>query len=198
MHNTCLYNSSFQLKNFSCTRSSFIHYLTFWIWILVYFIPYQLIKYLLFADQHMVVYAPGVFTHLLDIGLSHEPCCHILMSCTLLGIPLYTSHLVPLLQYDNTVAVDLPSLDLVPLTVTTRQLVDTFKNDSSLENQLAILHHFLVHQGDLETVAEVIQWNVYIFKHPTSSLTSQVEESNTLSLKINLWRLGLLAKATIL
>lgn len=114
----------------------------------------------------MVVYAPGLFTHLLDIGLAHEPCCHILMSCTLPGIPLYTSHLVPLLQYGNTVTVDLPSLDLIPLTVTTSHLIETFKNDHSLENQLAILHYFLVHQGDLETISEVIQ---YSFKHPASS-----------------------------
>ncbi|PNF19513.1 hypothetical protein B7P43_G02331 [Cryptotermes secundus] len=111
----------------------------------------------LYGDQHMAVYAPGLFTHLLDIGLSHEPCCHILMSCTLPGIPFYTSHLVPLLQYGNTVTVDLPSLDLIPLTVTTRHLIETFKNDHSLENQLAILHYFLVHQGDLETISEVIQ-----------------------------------------
>ncbi|XP_023721304.1 protein pigeon isoform X3 [Cryptotermes secundus] len=110
----------------------------------------------LYGDQHMAVYAPGLFTHLLDIGLSHEPCCHILMSCTLPGIPFYTSHLVPLLQYGNTVTVDLPSLDLIPLTVTTRHLIETFKNDHSLENQLAILHYFLVHQGDLETISELL------------------------------------------
>jgi hypothetical protein len=59
------------------------------------------------------------------------------------------------LQYDNTVTVDLPSLDLIPLTVTTGHLVETFNSDHSLENQLAILHYFLVHQGDFETVAEV-------------------------------------------
>jgi hypothetical protein len=110
----------------------------------------------LFTDQHMVVYVPDLFTHLLDIGLAHEACCHILMSCTLPGIPSYASHLVPLLQYDNTVTVDLPSLDLIPLTVTTGHLVETFKSDHSLENQLAILHYLLVHQGDFETVAEVI------------------------------------------
>jgi hypothetical protein len=103
----------------------------------------------------MVVYAPGLLTHLLDIGLAHEPCCHILMGCTLPGILSNTSHLVPLLQYGNTVAVDLPTLDLVPLTVTTGHVVETFKCDHSLENQLAILHYFLVHQGDLETVTEV-------------------------------------------
>jgi len=110
----------------------------------------------LLTDQHMIVYVPDLFTHFLDIGLAHEACCHILMSCTLPGIPSYASHLVPLLQYDNTVTVDLPSLDLIPLTVTTGHLVETFKSDHSLENQLAILHYLLVHQGDFETVAEVI------------------------------------------
>ena len=103
----------------------------------------------------MIVYAPGLFTHLLDIGLVHEPCCHILMSCTLAGVPSYASHLVPLLQYGNKVTVDLPTLDLIPLTITTNHLVETFKSNHSLENQLAILHYFLVHQADLETVGEV-------------------------------------------
>jgi predicted class III extradiol MEMO1 family dioxygenase len=40
--------------------------------------------------------------------------------------------------------------------VTTGHLVETFKSDHSLENQLAILHYLLVHQGDFETVAEVV------------------------------------------
>ncbi|GFG36550.1 hypothetical protein Cfor_06172 [Coptotermes formosanus] len=125
----------------------------------------------LYGDQHMVVYVPGLFTHLLDIGLAHEPCCHILMSCTLPGIPSYTSHLVPLLQYDNTVTVDLPSLDLIPLTVTTGHLVETFNSDHSLENQLAILHYFLVHQGDFETVAELL---MSVAEHPVELSVPQL------------------------
>ncbi|XP_021937949.1 protein pigeon isoform X4 [Zootermopsis nevadensis] len=125
----------------------------------------------LYGDQHMIVYAPGLFTHLLDIGLAHEPCCHILMSCTLPGIPSYTSHLVPLLQYGNTVTVDLPTLDLIPLTVTTGHLVETFKCDHSLENQLAILHYFLVHQGDLETVTELL---MFVAEHPVKLSVPQL------------------------
>ncbi|XP_069681884.1 protein pigeon isoform X1 [Periplaneta americana] len=125
----------------------------------------------LYGDQHMVVYAPDLFTHLLDIGLAHEPCCHVLMSCTLPGIPSHTSHLVPLLQYSNTVTVDLPTLDLIQLTVTTGHLVETFKSDHSLENQLAILHYFLVHQGDLETVSELL---MYVAEHPVELSVPQL------------------------
>jgi hypothetical protein len=107
------------------------------------------------TDQHMIVYAPGLFTHLLDIGLCHEPCCHIMMDSALPGVPLYTSHLVPLLQAGNTVTIDLSMLELVPLNITTGHLVNTFKNNPSLENRRAILHYFLVHKGEMEIVAEV-------------------------------------------
>nr|CAD7576688.1 unnamed protein product [Timema californicum] len=112
--------------------------------------------FVLHGDQHMLVYAPGLFTHLLDIGLSHEPCCHILTSPHLPGMPSHITHLVPLFQTGNNVTtVDLPSLDLVSLAATTAHLVDTFRSDNSLGNRLAILHYFLVHQGDFETVGEV-------------------------------------------
>nr|CAD7430781.1 unnamed protein product [Timema monikensis] len=113
--------------------------------------------FVLHGDQHMLVYAPGLFTHLLDIGLSHEPCCHILTSPHLPGMPSHVTHLVPLFQTGNNVTtVDLPSLDLVSLAATTAHLVDTFRSDNSLGNRLAILHYFLVHQGDFETVAELL------------------------------------------
>lgn len=101
----------------------------------------------------MVVYAPGLFTHLLDIGLNHEPCCHILMNNDIPGVPTSASHMVPLLGCLT--MVDLPTLDIVELSIPTAQLVNTFKVNQSLDNRLSILHYLLVHLGDLETVAEV-------------------------------------------
>ncbi|XP_067002929.2 protein pigeon [Anabrus simplex] len=123
--------------------------------------------FVLHGDQHMVVYAPGLFTHLLDIGLNHEPCCHILMGCT----PYQYTHLVPILHHGNAMTLDMPSFDLVPLIVTTQQLVDTFKQDHSLDNRIAILHYFLVHQGDTETVGELL---MSIAEHPMDLSVPQI------------------------
>ncbi|GLH11422.1 Protein pigeon [Gryllus bimaculatus] len=108
--------------------------------------------FIIHREQHMLVYAPGLFTHLLDVGLSHEPCCHVLMG----HAPPQASHLVPLLQPGGGLTLDLRALDLVRLVVSPRMLLDTFRQDPCLSTRLAILHYFLVHAGDMESVAELL------------------------------------------
>ncbi|XP_063238658.1 protein pigeon isoform X2 [Bacillus rossius redtenbacheri] len=113
----------------------------------------------LHGDHHLVVYAPGLFTHLLDVGLSHEPCCHVLLSPVLAGVPASACRLVPLLGPAGEgplLTVDLGSLDLVPLAVGGGHLADAFRHASSLDNRLAILHYFLVHRHDADMVAELL------------------------------------------
>lgn len=133
----------------------------------------------LYGDSHMVVFVQDFFTHLLEIGLHHQPCCHIL-SGPLTNVPSHSSYLVPLLNLSdssdvktkysvnaeanvslssnstNILTIDLPTLDLVTLTVPTNFLVDVFKKETSTEVRLSILHYFLCHKNDLETVAELI------------------------------------------
>ncbi|XP_003426259.1 protein pigeon [Nasonia vitripennis] len=133
----------------------------------------------LYGDSHMVVFVRDFFTHLLEIGLHHQPCCHIL-SGPLTNVPLHSSYLVPLLNLNyssdaktkysvnaeakislnsnstNILTIDLPTLDLVTLTVPTTFLVDVFKKETSTEVRLGILHYFLCHKNDLEIVAELI------------------------------------------
>ncbi|XP_046630464.1 protein pigeon isoform X1 [Neodiprion virginianus] len=54
----------------------------------------------IYGDHHMVVFVQGSFTHLLEIGVTHEPCCHIL-SGPLTCVPLQSSYLVPLLDLNK-------------------------------------------------------------------------------------------------
>jgi hypothetical protein len=131
----------------------------------------------LYDDNHMIVFIQDFFTHILDIGLHHQPCCHILCG-PLTNIPSQSSYLVPLLNMNNSIktkysfntdnninvkgntnllTIDLPTLNLVYLTVSTNFLINVFKKISSTEVRLGILHYFLCHKNDLETVAELIK-----------------------------------------
>ncbi|XP_058792281.1 protein pigeon isoform X2 [Phymastichus coffea] len=134
----------------------------------------------LYGDSHMVVFVQDCFTHLLEIGLHHQPCCHILCG-PLTNVPLQSSYLVPLLTLNNEsndvktkfsvnadadlslngsscniLTIDLPTLDLVYLNVPTSFLIDVFKKENSTEVRLGILHYFLSHKNDLDIVSDLI------------------------------------------
>ncbi|XP_023245584.1 protein pigeon isoform X2 [Copidosoma floridanum] len=135
----------------------------------------------LYGENHMVVFVQGFFTHLLEIGLHHQPCCHIL-SGPLTNVPSHTSYLVPLLNLNysnnngvrrkqhamgversngggatNILTIDLPTLDLVYLTLPTSFLIDVFKREkSATEVRLGIMHYFMCHKRDPEALSELI------------------------------------------
>lgn len=133
----------------------------------------------------MAVFVPGLFLHFLEIGLNHEPCCHILCGPPP-SVPSHVSYLVPLFDLDNTgkgmrrnynmdskanhldgsnslpssnssvLTIDLPTLDLVQLMIPTDFLVEVFRKETSVETRLGILHYFLCHKSDMEIVAELM------------------------------------------
>ncbi|XP_015591010.1 protein pigeon [Cephus cinctus] len=143
----------------------------------------------IYEDHRMIVFVQGAFTHLLEIGVNHEPCCHIL-SGPLTSVPSRSSYLVPLLDLNGTkknnknstdrhttstinensstesssldstdtspLTIDLPTLDLVALSISTDFLIEVFKRETSVEVRLSILHYFLCHKNDLEVVAELV------------------------------------------
>lgn len=123
------------------------------------------IYYLL--DHHMLIFIPGVFTHLLDIGINHEPCCHIVTTS------IVTSEnelrLVPLCCENNT-TINLNTLDIIPITIPVSNLIDTFKSDTTLDNKISILHYLIVHRNDFDTVGEVIK-----IKPPTIQLIFEIK-----------------------
>ncbi|XP_026675178.1 protein pigeon isoform X2 [Ceratina calcarata] len=136
--------------------------------------------FVIYEHHHMIVLAPGLFTHLLEIGTNHEPCCHILCG-PLTSLPPRSSYLVPLLEFESNVkgnkkkyepvsqegsntsqsntsilTIDLPTLDLVQLTISFDFLIEVFRKESSAEVRLGILHYFLCHRNDLDIISELV------------------------------------------
>ncbi|XP_078039604.1 gamma-secretase activating protein pigeon [Augochlora pura] len=135
----------------------------------------------IYEHHHMIVLVQGLFTHLLEIGTNHEPCCHILCG-PLTSITSRSSYLVPLLEFEkhnkggkkkydpvtfegnnaticpNTsiLTIDLPTLDLVQLTIPSDFLVEVFRKESSMEVRLGILHYFLSHRNDMDIISELM------------------------------------------
>lgn len=133
------------------------------------------------TDHHMLVHAPGLFTHLLDIGLDHEPCCHILLDNEAFTLPVSdTACLVPLLPIirnnesapchvkPSVTMLDLSTLDIVPITIASAHLLCGFrggphgtpvsklkKKHYLLPNQLSILHYVLVHLENNDLLMQV-------------------------------------------
>lgn len=124
------------------------------------------------SEDYMIVFVQGSFTHVLEIGVSHDPTCHILCGPLTNINDKTASYLVPLLNINpskqqkkyhsdtddvsSTLTIDLPTLNLITLTVTGDFLVDVFKRETSIYVRLGILHYFLCHRCDFEKVAGLI------------------------------------------
>ncbi|XP_022117577.2 protein pigeon [Pieris rapae] len=123
-------------------------------------IPWSLAKslrpsYMLYAEHHLLVHIPMLFTHLIDISPHHEPCCHIVM-------PIESSEsgpsLAPLLGFGTHATVDLNTLDVVTMIVADKDLAATFKCDTVVENRLGVLHFLIQHEGNMDLAEELISW----------------------------------------
>ncbi|CAG9796907.1 unnamed protein product [Diatraea saccharalis] len=112
-------------------------------------------SYTLYGDNHLLVKIPMLFTHLIDISLYHEPCCHVV-------IPLEDNEdgpsLAPLVGWGPHVMVDLKTLDVVTMTVQDKDLAATFKSGTVVENKLAIIHYLVLHESNMELAEELISW----------------------------------------
>lgn len=108
---------------------------------------------------HMLVFQADLFMHLLDIGLTHEPCCHIIC-------PPFTrqpvTHLVPCFK-NNSICFDSATLNLISINFPKSHLIETFKHDESIDNRISIIHYFLAHYNDIDIFSELLN---IIMEHP--------------------------------
>lgn len=103
------------------------------------------------VDEHMLVFQAGLFINLLDIGLHHEPCAHIVAQP--FARQGNVTHLVPCFGF---ISYDSATLDLISLKIPKSHLIETFRIDTSIDNRLSIIHYFLAHFNDLDMFTELL------------------------------------------
>jgi hypothetical protein len=102
------------------------------------------------VDDLMLVFQAGLFLNLLDIGLEHDPVGHIVAA------PFTRHNVTHLVPCFNSISYDSATLDLISMQVPKSHLIETFKNDTSIDNRLSIIHYFLLHYNDIDIFAELL------------------------------------------
>lgn len=103
------------------------------------------------VDDRLLVFQAGLLLNLINIGLDHEPLGHITAQPLLRHSNV--THLVPCFDF---IAYDSATLDLHSLQIPKDHLIETFKNDTSYDNRLAIIQYLLGQQSDLDSLMDLL------------------------------------------
>lgn len=104
-------------------------------------------------DDYLFVYLPGHFIHMLDLGIGHQPCCHIMLphraESTEHWFAIKTSTSSPTL-------LNMKTLQTYTLDISYQLLLDFFYDPNiGLYNKLSIIHYILVHMQEFDIICQV-------------------------------------------
>lgn len=136
-------------------------------------VAYPKIMFMPYKD-FMLVVVPGVFTHLLDTGLEHEPCNHVLSLGCALPVPdaeKYSAAALLQTEYHlsadtlNYIIINSEKFKLFSVGITSDSLLDVYRQQISTSSishvRQTILHHLLVHWQDMSKVELALKDTVH-------------------------------------
>uniref|UniRef100_A0A8D9F8S0 Protein pigeon n=1 Tax=Cacopsylla melanoneura TaxID=428564 RepID=A0A8D9F8S0_9HEMI len=108
----------------------------------------------LLIEDYLMIHAPGLFLHYLDVCLSHAPSAHIFLPSPPSSSPV---QYIPL-SFAPGLVLDVLSLSLFSRVIQDSRLIDlATASDCGLERKLAILHYFLVHRNNQAAVTKILE-----------------------------------------
>ncbi|CAH1393019.1 unnamed protein product [Nezara viridula] len=105
-------------------------------------------------DDYLFVYLPGHFIHMLDLGIGHQPCCHIMLPHRAES----TEHWFAIkISTSSSTLLNMKTLQTYTLDISYQVLLDFFYDPNiGLYNKLSIIHYILVHMQEFDIICQLL------------------------------------------